>query len=63
MKLLFLILTVLVASCGKNQTGKQKRCLSRIQKMQECYQAYNNTHDPRYVEAICGQQFPKEGCY
>lgn len=59
MKILFILLVL--ASCGKKK--QDKHCLSRFQKMQECFSEYNETHDPYYVEMVCGEKFPEEGCY
>lgn len=56
-----LVMLMLLVSCGKRQLPKH--CLSRFQKMQECYQQYNNTHNPWYVEQMCGTKYPVEGCY
>lgn len=55
-----LLILVLLIACGKKE---DKQCLSRYQKMMECYQDYNETHDPYYVEMVCGEKYPQEGCY
>lgn len=61
----FLVLLAMVAtlpSCGKKKSGKNP-CMSRYQKVMECFQAYNETHNRYYVERVCGEKYPEEGCY
>lgn len=58
MRNLFLLLTIV--ACGKNV---DQPCLSRYQKIMQCYQDYNQTHAPYYVERVCGDKYPTEGCY
>lgn len=56
-----LILLLIVTSCGKRK--EEKKCLSRYQKVMECYQDYNDTHNRAYVNRVCGEQYRQEGCY
>lgn len=58
-----LIILLLLVSCGKNKSGGKNPCQSRYQKVMECYQDYNRTHHPAYVERVCGEKYPEEGCY
>lgn len=62
MKTLLITMLLFTFACGKNNSGGQK-CLSRWQKVTQCYQQYNETHDQYYVERICGEKYPEEGCY
>jgi hypothetical protein len=59
-----LILLLSLVSCGKDQdTEKTKACLSRYQKISQCFREYNRTHHPEYVQRVCADKYPGEGCY
>ena len=62
---LLITLPLILLACGKKKDKEtnQDICLSRYQKMMECYQKYNRTHHPAYVERVCGQKYLEEGCY
>lgn len=63
MKTILTIILMFVFGCGKRDEGEVKQCLSRVQKMQQCFSQYNETHDRYYVERICAEKYPEEGCY
>jgi hypothetical protein len=54
-----LTLLALTAACGK----EDRQCKSQYQKVMECASDYNETHNPYYVQRVCLEKYPEEGCY